>query len=83
MRGGVVVISLGGKDRLAGNAGPRLERLLEYRMAEDDDAQRAPHPFALGPEELFPAESAHQVHERRVGALHDCAAFVEQRKQVA
>src|SRR5207302_3218466 len=46
---------------LAGDAGPRIERLLEDRVAEDRDAHRMQNAPATLPEQLLPAKAAQHV----------------------
>src|SRR5712664_446151 len=68
---------------LAGDAGPRLERLLEDRVAKHRDAHRAQNAPAMLPEQLLPAKAAQHGEQLGVGAGDDGSALVEQRQQVA
>src|SRR5258708_35234164 len=68
---------------LAGDAGPRIERLLEDRVAEDRDAHRAQNAPAMLPEQLLPAKAAQHVEQLGVRTGDDGSALAEQRQQVA
>ncbi|HMA87703.1 MAG TPA: hypothetical protein VKP89_03045 [Burkholderiales bacterium] len=71
------------EERLAGDAGPRAARLLEHRVADDDEAQAVQHLFAPPPEQLTPAEAADQLDQGRLAERHDDTALVEDGQQVA
>jgi hypothetical protein len=57
--------------------------LLEHGVAEHDEPHRFLDPVTVCPEELLPAELAHEVVEPFVGADDERAAFVEDREEIA
>src|SRR5258706_13243856 len=78
-----VNLAAGEDHRLAGDARPRLERLLEHRVAEDDDAHRLLYPLPVLPKKLLPFRGAQERQQFLVAAQYDRPTLVEDRQQVA
>src|SRR6185503_5130117 len=83
LRGARIEIASLEHDRLAGDAGPRIERLLLDGVAEHHDFQLLANPIAVLPEEALPGCSAKEIQQRGVPANHHGPALVEDGQQVA
>src|SRR5581483_9051432 len=71
------------EERLAGNARPGLERLLQHRVSQHHEPHRLLDALSPVPEKLLPAQFAQQAVQLLIAADDDGAAFVEDRQQVA
>ena len=69
--------------RLACHADEGIQRLVIKRMAKQEKAHSLSDLFAPLPEQLFPAEFAHQLEQSGVARQDHHAFLVEQRERVA